>query len=109
MRPRRGAQAPRVQHPWPVGFPRELEGCSQPAVGHTSLRHQGAEVPLRADRQQPAEVSASKRATELAAGSSPLLSSPWWPSSLEARVPGPHGLPAVLLPGVRLSIWEVGT
>lgn len=109
MRPLRGVQAPRVQSRWPVGFPSELEGCSQPAVGSTSLRHEGAEVPLQVDWVQPAEVSASKRATELVAGSSLLLSSPWWPRSLEAWVPEPHGLPAVLLPGVRLSICEVGT
>lgn len=80
---------------WPVGFPSKLEGQSQPAVGSTSLCHQGAEVPLQAGRVQLAEVSASKRSTELAAASCLLLSYPWWPRRLEAWVPGPHRLPAI--------------
>ena len=66
-------------------------------------------MPLRAGRVQLAEVSASKRSTGLAAASCLLLSYPWWPRRLEAWVPGPHRLPAILLPGVRLSICVVGT
>ena len=66
-----------------------------------------------AGREQPAGVSARERdervteLAELAAVSSPLVSSPRWPRGLKAWVPELHGLTAVLSPGVRLSIRDV--
>lgn len=98
-----------------LGVPNQQEGLSQAAVGSTSLRHQGAHVPLRvgrpgAGRERPAEVSTrerDKKVTELAAVSSPLVSSPRWPRGLKAWVPELHGLTAVLSPGVRPSIRDV--